>query len=85
MNHSSLLSDKDAGPGRCDGNAPDEADPQSDLRTDLRGDSVDDAQAEVRCGLPPRVGTGWLHRLARALERAEQRITENFRVPPGGG
>ena len=85
MNHSSLLSDKDAEPGRCDGNAPDEADPQSDLRTDPRGVSVGDVQDEVRCGLSPCVGTGWLHRLARALERAEQRITENFRVPPGGG
>lgn len=81
MNHSSLLSDKDAGPGRCDGNAPDQADP----RSDLRGDSAGDVQDEVPSGLPPRVGTGWLHRLARVLERAEQRITENFRVPPGGG
>ncbi len=42
MNHSSLLSDKDAGPGRCDGNAPDQADPRSDLRGDLRGDSAGD-------------------------------------------
>lgn len=81
MNHSSLLSDKDAGPGLRDGNAPDEVDP----RSDLRGDSAGDAQNEVPSGLPPRVATGWLHRLARALERAEQRITENFRVPPGGG
>jgi len=85
MNHSSLLSDKDAGSGRCDGNAPDQADPRSDLRGDLRGDSAGDVQDEVPSGLPPRVATGWLHRLARVLERAEQRITENFRVPPGGG
>lgn len=27
----------------------------------------------------------WLERAADALERAEQRITASFRVPPGGG
>jgi len=27
----------------------------------------------------------WPQRLQSALERAEQRILENFRVPPGGG
>jgi len=27
----------------------------------------------------------WLKRAAAALARAEQRITENFRVPPHGG
>lgn len=27
----------------------------------------------------------WLQRAAAALARAEQRITENFRVPPHGG
>lgn len=27
----------------------------------------------------------WLMRAASALERAERRIIENFRVPPGGG
>jgi len=27
----------------------------------------------------------WLRRAAAALARAEQRITENFRVPPHGG
>lgn len=27
----------------------------------------------------------WLKRVASALARAERRITENFRVPPGGG
>jgi len=31
---------------------------------------------------PPR---RWLRWAAAALERAERRITENFRVPPGGG
>ncbi|MBB6578655.1 hypothetical protein HNP33_002741 [Comamonas odontotermitis] len=77
MNHSSPLSDKDAGLGRRDGGASD----QADLRNDLGSDVQDD----VPRGLPPQVADGWLHRLARALERAERRITENFRVPPGGG
>jgi len=27
----------------------------------------------------------WLERAGDALERAEQRITASFRVPPGGG
>lgn len=27
----------------------------------------------------------WLARAAAALARAEKRITDNFRVPPGGG
>lgn len=27
----------------------------------------------------------WPQRLQSALQRAEQRILENFRVPPGGG
>ena len=27
----------------------------------------------------------WLAAIRSALERAEKRITENFRVPPGGG
>lgn len=28
---------------------------------------------------------GWLARLGAALERAERKIADNFRVPPGGG
>ena len=27
----------------------------------------------------------WLRQMRQALERAEIHITENFRVPPGGG
>lgn len=27
----------------------------------------------------------WLQKLSQVLERAEKRITENFRMPPGGG
>ena len=27
----------------------------------------------------------WKERISNLLERAEKRITENFRVPPGGG
>ncbi|MGE8318375.1 MAG: hypothetical protein ACN6O3_06470 [Comamonas sp.] len=38
---------------------------------------------------PPAVQAGplrrWLRNVAALLDRAEQRITENFRVPPGGG
>lgn len=29
--------------------------------------------------------TNWLQKARHALERAEKRISENFRVPPGGG
>lgn len=32
-----------------------------------------------------RLGWRWLRRLGVALARAEQRITDNFRVPPHGG
>ena len=32
---------------------------------------------------PPR--PAWPQRLQSALQRAEHRILENFRVPPGGG
>ncbi|KRB35951.1 MULTISPECIES: hypothetical protein [unclassified Acidovorax] len=32
-----------------------------------------------------RLGWRWLRRLGAALARAEQRITDNFRVPPHGG
>ncbi|MDH0383286.1 hypothetical protein [Comamonas aquatica] len=38
------------------------------------------APTEVQPPRPP-----WLRRLQLALQRAEQRILENFRVPPGGG
>ena len=31
------------------------------------------------------LGWRWLRRLGAALARAEQRITDNFRVPPQGG
>lgn len=43
-----------------------------------RAQSPDAPQAQV-----PR--PAWPQRLQSALERAEQRILGNFRVPPGGG
>ncbi|WP_295375796.1 hypothetical protein [uncultured Pseudacidovorax sp.] len=33
----------------------------------------------------PRTGRRWLAALGELLERAEARISANFRVPPGGG
>ena len=33
----------------------------------------------------PRTGRRWLAALGEFLERAEARISANFRVPPGGG
>lgn len=33
----------------------------------------------------PRTGRRWLDALVGLLERAEARISANFRVPPGGG
>lgn len=43
-----------------------------------RAQSPDASPAQV-----PR--PAWPQRLQSALQRAEQRILENFRVPPGGG
>ena len=59
--------------------APPPVSPVSPVSTVSTGvQSPDASPAQV-----PR--PAWPQRLQSALQRAEQRILENFRVPPGGG
>ena len=44
-------------------------------------DALNDSAQQAPHPVVRRLWLRWLD----ALERAEQRITENFRVPPGGG
>ena len=47
--------------------------------------SAADTEPDLETAPSPPPWRRCLHWLADLLARAEQRVTENFRVPPGGG